>query len=355
MFVYTSIFSILSIFALATPRRAISQFLWGVCIFLIWFMGFRYEVGCDFSGYLNRWRDLPYTFDFRELIMSNEGGFKLLMATTKASGLEYIWLNVFASVIQVACYFIFAKNFRYSLLILALLFPVIIVQMGMSGIRQGIAIGFLMVAMTAFYKGKKLATALWILLGMQFHTSVVIFLPIAFLAGRTFNTWRLMAALLILGPVAATLVADRLELYTSRYIDQTHRVITSGGAIIRYALIFIPIPFFFLYRKTVEARFPDVYPLLNLFTLISISLFPLVFFSTIALERLNYYIMPGSILIFVYTGAVVFRRDQWILGHILAILAYGFYSLSWFLTSWHAQACYVPYTSTTFLPYMPLF
>lgn len=344
MLVYLGIYSCLAISAVGNYRRPHTVFFLFAAIFLVWFMGFRYETGCDYSGYLHRWIYFNPPISLAQLLEVEEAGFAFLMGSIKASGWDYTWLNVAASAILVFCYIRFASAHAFAPLILALLFPVIIIQLGMSGIRQALAGGFLMLAFNAFSKRQKLWTAIWILIGMQFHTSVVMFLPIAFLAGREVNTVRLVAAMVILGPVAALLLEGRAETYESRYLDGD---VTSGGAIIRYMLIFLPVPFFILYRRKVQRAFPDVFPLLKLGTIAIISLAPLIVLSSIALHRLNYYVMPLSVLLCVYVAAVMSKRPsqaQW-----LPVIAYGTYSFFWFLSSRHAQSCYVPYENTWFM------
>jgi len=344
MFVYLGIYSCLAFSAVGNYRRPHAVLFIFAGLFLVWFMGFRYETGCDYFGYLNRWINFIPPSSIAQLLEGEEAGFAFLMGSIKASGLGYTWLNVAASAILVFCYIRFASAHAFAPLILALLFPIIIIQLGMSGIRQALAGGFLMLAFNAFTKKQKLWTAIWILIGMQFHTSVVMFLPIAFLAGREVNTVRLVVAMAILGPIAALLLAGRAEVYESRYLDGD---VTSGGAIIRYMLIFLPVPFFILYRRKVQRDFPNVFPLLKLGTITIISLAPLIVLSSIALHRLNYYVMPLSVLLCVYVFAVMSKRPsqaQW-----LPVIAYGTYSFFWFLSSRHAQSCYVPYENTWFM------
>lgn len=344
MFVYLGVYTGLVFSAIGRYDRNNTIFFLFAGLFLIWFMGFRYATGCDYFGYLHRWENFYVPSSLTELLDGHEPGFAMLMGSLIAFGYEYTWLNVFASIILVCCYIKFASAHPYARLILALLFPVIIIQLGMSGIRQAIAGGFLMLAFNAFAKRKKLWTAAWILVGMQFHASVIMFLPIAFLAGREVNTFKLAFSLAVLGPVVALLLADRFDTYESRYIEGT---VTSGGAVIRYALIFIPVPFFLYHYSKVRERFPEVFPLLKLGALTILALAPLVVLSSIALHRLNYYVMPLSILLCVYVGAIVFKKPSQ--GHGWAALAYGFYSFSWFLSSRHARGCYLPYENTWFL------
>jgi len=341
MLVYLGIYSGFALAAIGNHSRRNTLFFAFAGVFLVWFMGFRYETGCDYSGYLNRWISFSPPDSLARLLQGEEAGFAFLMGSIKASGLEYTWLNVAASAILVVCYIRFARAHLFAPLILALLFPVIIVQLGMSGIRQALAGGFLMLAFNAFARQEKLWTAIWILVGMQFHASVVMFLPIALLAGRRIDTFRVGAALLILGPFAGLLLGDRVDTYEERYGSGD---VEAGGALIRYFLAFLPVPFFVLYRSKVKAFFPNVFPLLKLSALTLLSLAPLVVLSSMALHRLNYYVLPLSILLCVYVGAVVAKRPSH--GHWLAVIGYGSYSFLWFLSSRHAQSCYIPYENT---------
>ena len=347
MLVYLGTYTGLALSALGLPRQAAIFFFLISSVFLVWFMGFRYETGCDYHAYLLRWITFSPPTSLSQVFQGEEAGFALLVWSVKAIGLDYTWLNVAASIILVFCYVKFASAHRFAPLVLALLFPVIIVQLGMSGIRQALAGGFLMLAFNAFIRRQKLWTAIWVLIGMQFHASVVMFLPLALLAGRDVSMERLAVSLAVLGPVASLLLANRFDTNHERYIEQVHGAIISGGAVIRYALVALPVPFFFLYQKKLKAFFPEVYPLLKLMSLLIISLSPLVFISSIALHRINFYIMPGSILLCVYVGALI--SEKYIKGHWITVIAYGSYSFFWFLLSRHAELCYVPYENTWFL------
>ena len=341
MATYLATYLMLALTALGSARRNHGPFflLWG--IFLVWFMGFRFETGCDYFGYLNRWENFSLPGNVPDLLRGEEIGFTLLIASVKVLGLDYTWLNAFASAILVFCYVRFARAHPFAPVILALLFPVVIIQLGMSGLRQALAGAFLMLSFNAFARGSRAWTAIWVLVGMQFHASAVIFLPIALIAGREVNTVRLMLAMIVAGPVAAVLIADRFETYEARYIEGN---VTSGGALIRYALCLLPVPVALLYRNRLKTVFPDAFPLLKLALLILVALAPLVVLSSIALHRLNYYVMPLSILLCIYAGALAFRRPSHGLGFFA--LAYGTYSFLWFATSKHADYCYVPYENT---------
>jgi hypothetical protein len=345
--IYIGIFSILTFAGLVISDRQAKPYLILASLFMLWFMGTRYQVGCDFTGYLSRFQGTPTDLTYRQFIESfEEPGFWLLAYYVKSNDLPYMWLNVFASLIMVACFYVFCREHRNHAMLLALLFPVIIIQLGMSGIRQGIATGFLMVSSIAWMRGSRIWVAIWIIIGAQFHASVVMFLPLAFIAGKRISTGRLLVALVLVTPAVVFLMGDRVGTYTSRYIGTD---ITSGGALVRYVLIMIPAVFFLRYRRQLAKTFPDSYELMKLFTLISFSLIPVAMFSSILLHRMNYYIMPFSIMTFSYLSLIAFPGLSRQLVRAFPAFTYGSYSMSWFLSSTHADICYIPYQSYSWL------
>ncbi len=349
MIVYVAVFLVLVLLGLSTPDRRYLPALLGVCLFLWWFMGARYVVGCDFNSYYLRYYEILPGIHLSEILSVQEPGFQLLSAILKTMGAHYMWLNVCTAGLMLIGFFFFAREHCNPLMIMALLFPVVIVQLGMSGIRQGVAVAALMLASVAYVRGHRWWAAIIILAGAQFHTSAVVFLPIAFLAGRPINVLRIAGGVLLLSPLAIFLLSDRLDVYSDRYIEQSYGAITSGGALIRYALIMIPQVFFLIYHKQVKRAFPEVYDLLKLFVIICFALVPVAVFSSIALHRINFYVMPFSILSFVYLSHAIAPRNQALLVRTLPALAYGLYQVSWFATSFHAGECYVPYRSFSFL------
>lgn len=349
MIVYLTVFTFMAVLGLSIPDRRNLATMLGIALFLWWFMGTRYLVGCDFTGYYIRYVNTLPGIHWSEIIGADESGFGLMMAVLKSIGAHYMWVNVCASALMVVGYFIFARANASPVMIIALLFPVVIVQLGMSGIRQGIATSALMLASVSFMRGHRILTGLIILLGAQFHSSAYVFLPIAFLAGRRIDVPRIAAGVLLLSPLAIYLLSDRLDVYADRYVDQAYGEITSKGALIRYALIMLPQVFFLAYYRQVRDAYPQVYGLLKLFAIICFCLLPVAAFSSIALHRINFYVMPFSILTFVYLSLTIAPRGQRLLVRAMPALAYGMYQLFWFMTSSHADSCYDPYRSFSFL------
>ena len=239
-------------------------------------------------------------------------------------------------------YFAFAGLHPAIFLVLA--FPVLMVQLGMSGIRQALALGFLVVSLTSFVNSSRVWTAIWILVAAQFHTSAVVFLPMSLMAGRHLSTRRLIAAMVILGPAVLFLLQERLDVYSDRYIEQIYGENSASGAWLRYALVSLPFLFFVFWHREIKVLVPKLYELLRLFMMITFLMLPVGLISSVALHRLVFYVMPVSILALCYVSQVAamkFRVRP--IAHLVPLGVYGSYIVVWFAFSSKASSCYVPY------------
>jgi len=345
MTIYTIIFAFFAACGVFVQRQYENLVLGISLLFLLFFMGTRYEVGCDYKGYLNRYENTSVYSSIFDAIGSPEPAFRFLEIFTKTTGLPFVWLTFISTALAVTCYWVFLKNTAKPMLILALLFPIMMTQLGMSGIRQAIAVGLLLVAATSFMNGRRITTALWIALGAQFHISVAVFLPIALLAGREISLRQIVAAALLLSPIALLLVGDRIDTYQDRYIDEIYGDQSSAGASYRYILNFVPAALFIYFRKTVRSKFPREYQILFIFAIATLALSPLIVLSTFALHRLNFYVMPFTIMMAVYMIYCIPTYRERMLTLLIPIGAYGGYSVLWQMSSYHYQVCYANYQS----------
>lgn len=342
---YVAVYAFLAALGLFVSRRDTGLWLVAALLGLVVFIGTRDHVGCDFGPYLLRYESIDPSVPVLTALSEAEPGFQLLLRLVVAAGLDFLWLNLIAAALTMGMYFLFLRAQFNPLMILALLFPVVLMQLSMSGIRQGLATAALAAATVPFLKGQRLATGLWILFGAQFHASVAAFLPIAFLAGRQISTLRLGLGVMLAGPVAAYLIADRIELYQDRYVEQIHGEMTSGGAGFRYLLVLLPTVLFLLHHRQVRAAFPQHFELMKLFAIIALALAPLLVLSSLALHRLTYYVMPISTVTFVSLSHLIFPPAWQIWGRLLPVLIHAVYTIAWQLLSAHAQACFLPYRS----------
>lgn len=315
-------------------------------LLLLVLAGGRYEVGCDYLAYQARFDYLyPSSFGWSAAFEHGEAGFHGINLLARDFG----W--GFNGVILLSSALILVGLWRFSLLAsnpLALIvtaFPILVVQLGMSGMRQAAALGLLMLGYVAFTERKRLITALWVMGAFLFHTSAIVLLPIALLARTAIFARYVLLAVLVVGPVAAWLLGGRLDVYTDRYVDQIYGENSSNGAWVRYAAAVIPFLLVAWKRKRVEQAFPRLFPIIWLFGFAMVALAIVGTVSSVALHRLTFYVLPVSLLALHCASECLFKQDARALARALPLAMYGAYFLAWFMTSRHAASCYIPYQS----------
>jgi hypothetical protein len=348
MYPYLSIYLIATLLAFVVSSRQQAMLLAGIFSLLIaLFAGTRIWVGCDYFGYLMRFQGIGRFPGWTELLTAGEAGFQGLSIFLKSNDFSYSALIFTCSGLYMICLLRFSRLVRWPLALLALCFPILVIQLGMSGMRQALATGFLLLSIASFVEGRRLWVAVWILVAWQFHTSAIIFLPLIMLVGKNISATRIVSALALLGPVVILLAQDRFEVYSERYIQQSYGENASSGAWLRYGVIVVCFTAFRWRYQAVKAQYPELFQILRLFMFIGIALLPMGLVSTVALHRMVFYVMPVAILA-VLTAAATLRgsmRSAFMFG---ALFSFGAYLFVWFSYSRHARICYVPYNSWLF-------
>lgn len=330
--------------ALSLTGRAAQQFLvWVAGIYLLVFVGARFETGCDWLGY--QFRIWNFASTLPEVWARPEPLFQTLVFYLADEPQAMLLLNAVAAVITLVGFFWFASRREYPLLFLALCFPILFVQLGMSGIRQAMALGMFMLALEAFVSGRRLLVAAFIAIGSLFHTSVIVFLPLAFIVGVSVSLPRLGVAAALALPVMFVLGGDRFDVYTARYLGAD---IESSGVYIRVALILPSAVFFMMYQERYRQFFPRDFELMRIMALFCLALVPLMFVSSLAAHRFYFYALPVNLLILMRAPFVFvpFRAPPYLLA--VPFLMVAAYQAVWLLTSRHARICYMPYESYLF-------
>ncbi len=167
-------------------------------------------------------------------------------------GLSYPGANIASSAVFFLGIHVFARRQPDPLGFLVLLFPILIINMPMSGIRQGAAIGLLCIAFVAFIDRRPLWFAFWVVLAAGFHISVLIFMLLLPVATGSYTRNRLLLAAFLAIPGAFALASGEVaEVATSRYIGTSTE---AAGAIFRIGVLGLSgIHFFlFLHKKWLQ-------------------------------------------------------------------------------------------------------
>lgn len=317
-----------------------------VPIFL--FVATREWTGCDFGGYLRRY--LSYAMASPEVgplqaLAGPEGLFSLLNTTAASLGLGYVGVNALCAAIFFLGLSRFALAREAPLTLLALAFPILTVQLAMSGIRQACATALLMLAFNAFAERRRAAMLLLVMLASLFHQTALMFAPLAFAVGRTLSLPKLAAGIALAAPAAVWLASARLEVYQERYGGGE---VEAFGAALRVALIALTALLFVANRRQFARLYPRDYPLMAIFAVLGLALVPIALASSIAAHRIGYYVMPVHLLTLARLPRALTHGRPDALLEVMPLFVYGLYIVVWFAASRHAQYCYVPYDSYLF-------
>ena len=337
----------------------------------VFFIGFRDEIGCDWSGYLENYRRLSYSsIDYiindRDTFVHNIGytlSAKLSSYFFDFSG--YIFLVSFLFTIPL---FYFCFKLKRTYLSLMISYPYYILVIGMGPLRQSIAISFLLLSILFVYQKKYKFYLISIIFSSLFHHSAIIvnFVFFIFLNLKSSKkSDKILKLFLILSIIFLTLYNSKLIInlffiYLSEYIDIFNisflnlpsNLIYSGdlnvakGVIFVWILNFIP-SIIFLTNLNNFSFEKDFKKLLILFSLFVIVLLPVSLISSIIGYRLLLYCFPSSILISTYLPDInLFGIKQKIA--VNYIILFAILSLFiWLKFAYHSY-CWLPYKNILF-------
>lgn len=146
-------------------------------VFLCLFIGLRESIGGDWLLY-NKFFIEMSRLSFFDAIKYTDPAYAVInWIVGKAFGSIYI-VNFICAFIFLNCIFYFCYKLPYSWLCLAVLYPYLIVVVGMGYTRQSVAIGLSLLAVSFFLDGKVCSSLLVILLSVLFHKSSLSFIPV---------------------------------------------------------------------------------------------------------------------------------------------------------------------------------
>lgn len=341
---YLSILSGLFLLRYAARPGIARQFYWCILVGLFAFSAFRFEVGCDWLGYLHNYRagdslSYPEAFAYREPL------WWLIQVAFNQMELRYPWVNVLTSALFFVGVHALAKRQPDRLGFLVLLFPILIINMPMSGIRQAAAIGLVCLSLNAFVDRRPVRFAAWILLASTLHSSALVFLTLAPLVTGRFTSVRIAMAVVIAVPALLLMAqTDDAQIAIARYIESD---IDAFGAAFRVAILALSGLFFLsVLQRTWSRNFPEDLALAQLGAWLMIGAVGLLPVSTVIADRFGYYLIPIQAVIFARIPFLPLRSAKLLAAapYVGLLLVFGV----WSMRSSLFAACYVPYQTWLF-------
>ncbi len=316
----------------------------GFFILLLIFVGFRYEVGGDWYGYLiiaDEWRNA----EFSELYGRAESGFYFLVWLSDHLGLDIYGANVITTAIFLYGVFKYCGKQLNPWLAIFTSLPFLVIVIGMSANRQAAAIGITLLALADWKESAIVKKIILICFAALFHTSAIVFLVFVVADSRMSIVRKIAASTLVL--VIAVFIFhpdESISRYQSSYID-ARDINVSYGALQQLLLNVLP-ALVFLFMSMRSQSFRMKVPLWNVImvmSIMSIILVPMSFMYSTAAARISFYLFPISISFFASLPEMFDVSTKYIVKSF--VVFYGFLVLGLWLNFANTAFRHIPYNN----------
>jgi len=313
-------------------------------LFFVFVMGFRYEVGGDWDNYVLIVRNISLE-RLSTALSYGDPGFTLIAWLSNQLGLGVYGANLGCALFLLYGLFRLARTLPDPWLAIATAVPYMLIVIGMGYVRQGAAIGFIMLAMRDLERRQMAWGVLHLALAIVCHIAAICILPLIAIGIAGKRPFYLVPIFIVGLCCYAFILSDRTDHFYSAYVEQDYE---SSGAVVRLAMNVLPAGVYLRFRD----RFPIAEPVQTvwrLFAIISLALpvFLLVLPST-ALDRIGLFFSPIQVIVFGYATTIFSnnRREQ----RFATFAAAGYYGVVQFVWLNFAtfSAYWLPYRSVLF-------
>ena len=334
-----------------------------ICIFvLVVFIGFRYEVGGDWLNYKASYFEVAKLNFYDAIFTSNDPLFGLInwiagqLFTSDSSSYGplnwrnnilhgYVLVNIIAAIIFSIGLVRFSFRLPRPMLGIVVAIPYLINVVSMGYVRQAAALGLIMYGITLLQDNNIRRFVIFIIIASLIHKASLLMLPMAIFVSTRNRFWIFFGIGLLFLVMSIAILESAVERIFIHYIQSEY---SSSGAIFRLGML-IPPSVIFLYYKS-RFGFSDVFSnLWTLFSLASIFLFSLLFFTSFStfIDRIALFLLPLQIAIFASLPDIFPKNNRAfiIIGIVLYSCLVMFVWLNFAVNSW----AWVPYENILFL------
>lgn len=342
MIPYFILLLIPSLLALLNTGR-LSLGLWYlVFAFFVCFVGLRFNVGPDWVQY-NYIHATLANQDFWDIALQAEPLSYSLFWLSENLGFDVYLSNVVAAIIMLTGVFAFARRTVNPWLAVVTATPYFIVVMGMSGVRQTMAAGIILLLFSRWERYTLIRRGIYILIAAMFHTSALV--NNIFLVIKLNIPLRYKAALGLLIAAATLYLSFGVSVYSENMVKYQERYLASPfveesfGSLYHIGMIAIPAVLGFIFRRRIYQSIHNV-SLLNFGLYASAGVFLINFFSSTVASRLTVYLYFVPMM--VYPALTSSGKQNANMSMFIVILFHIMILYVWFTFGNHAFA-YMPY------------
>jgi hypothetical protein len=323
----------------------VRRLAWGsIGVVFTLFIGLRHQVGADWFNYLVHYQaavDIPFT----EAVGLSDPGYFFFNWLSALLGTEIYLVNLVCAAILMTGVISFCRRqpLPWLALLVAVAYTLVVVAMGYT--RQGAAIGFELLGLVALIDGRFKRFVLFILAGALFHKTLVIMLPIGFLATSKNSYRTVFFGVLVSIGLSLTILAEQYSFLLSNYVRNSY---VSDGGPVRVAMNALPALILLLFHKKLILSTERERRLWIIMALLSLACIPLVFVASTAADRIALYFIP--LQLYVYSNIHRLFPDR--MFRTVAVLAviFGYGTVLWvWLTFGSFSFAWLPYQIWPFI------
>ena len=304
------------------------------------FIGYRVEVGGDWQVYLH-YLDEARALSLAETLVRQDPGYWLLNRLSVDLDAGIVGVNLACAAIFATGLASFCRAQPRPWLALAVAVPYLVIVVGMGYTRQGVAMGFAMLAFVAAMRGRMARYVGWILLATTFHRSAFALLLLAPLLGRTLRPLPVLATALAAALAWWLLVEGSVEHVLAAYVLDDY---SAGGAGPRMLLALAPVAVLAAGWRRLAIGAPErrLLAVLSLYTLV-LGVLWLVFEDLVIVDRFALYSLPLQLAAYAHLPSLAAgHRAGAALIAAGVVAAYGAVLFVWLNFATHADQ-WLPY------------
>lgn len=315
----------------------------GLALLLIAFavlIGLRWEVGGDWFNY-EYILDSARSESLGATLSYGDPGFGLVSWLSTRLDVDQLGTNSVCGAILIYGLWRFAREQPDPWLAVTAAVPYLIIVVGMGYIRQAAALGFILLALIQFERGKVGGFLLRMSLATLFHATALCVLPLAAIVLVRKRIFALVPLIAISALAYWFLLQDRLDQMVEGYIEAE---MDSSGALVRLAMNAVPAILFLALRRrfTISAESSALWAVFSVISVLLVLLVAAAPSSTV-IDRVGLYFIPVQLFVFGNLSTTLSARDQGrLLVRFLTISFYAGVLFVWLNYATHAEY-WLPY------------
>jgi hypothetical protein len=314
--------------------------LWAAGCVVAIMIGFRYQVGGDWSAYQKMYESVLY-LKLSTALGMGDPGYMLLNWIAAAIGAEIWFVNSVCGFIFSWGLLTFARRQPNPWLAMAVAVPYLVIVVAMGYARQAVAIGIILAALADVERRSLLRFVGYVALAAAFHKSAVVVIPLVALSVTRNRLVTMIILALTAIMLSSMFVSASVDALLTNYVAAEY---SSEGAAVRIAMSVLAASIFlgFSRRFSMSNQMELIWKNFSIASFLALVLF-FVSPSSTAIDRISLYLMPLQIAVLSHLPNAFRKQGRANSEILLAVLGYSaLVQFVWLTFATHAEF-WLPY------------